>query len=423
MTSNLYSCYISLDEKPIGPPLDATTASQLKSPESGLGFTVRFLWQPFQYALMEVKVTAPGIKELENEAIATIIVKGVSMRSCEHESLTGDSILQQLKPFCDTIEQARVMPDKIAKLTAICTTINMSIHDDVRHILDTADETGWVVTELDRIRAMCHATEDTKVEAIFHAGALELNYVEKACGMMQYAAAADNDKDHWHNPLRPFFEKSPNAMLYHYGNAIWPGQPGFEKEKFMTLGTYDCYDTPQEQLFTIVQGKLCNWWDQTGNAIAANGAPFQAHAVELRHYRGRLFHLSVKAPKDGAYLPGEGDLSYIRLRGITREMPKIAPAPWTADELYPIVTTLHAASDEASAHPQPLAHIRQCCQWFLKPEALTDDIIGELQRGDEEIFALLDRIEALVRRWAEDGHLIDTRQAAEPVDKREWWRA
>ena len=79
------------------------------------------------------------------------------MRSCEHESLTGDSILQQLK-----LEQALVMPDKIAKLTAICTTINMSIHDDVRHILDAANGTRWVATELDRIRAICHAPEDKK---------------------------------------------------------------------------------------------------------------------------------------------------------------------------------------------------------------------------------------------------------------------
>jgi len=28
-------------------------------------------------------------------------------------------------------------------------------------------------------------------------------------------------------------------MLYHYGNAIEPGQSGFETEKFMTLGTYE----------------------------------------------------------------------------------------------------------------------------------------------------------------------------------------
>ena len=315
-----------------------------------------------------------------------------------------------------------MLPEEIVKFTTTCRIINVSVHDEVRNLLNNNEATAALGALLGQIRDTAHADGSKTVNLVFHASTGELDYIRAICGAMQAASQRDNDDKR--NPFVRFFKKSPNALLYHHGNAVKPDQKGFEKEKFVTLETFDCFDTPREHLFTTIQGKMCAWWTQEENAESLRKVEFKARAVELEYSRGRLFHLSVKAPDDGTYLPSKRDICYVRLRGVTRVMPeveRIVDPEATAELIFRVSFDALAAMDIET-------YIRSRCQEFFNPEQLTDEMVDEIKFGPTE--ASCDRkarIKSLVTKWAQEGYLAITEKTSpastELADKCEWWRA
>ncbi len=208
------------------------------------------------------------------------------------------------------------------------------------------------------------------------------------------------------------------ALVTHHGNALPPGAPGFEKEKFVILPAYDCYETSQQHLVQTAQGRMCNAWVEEDIALSLEGIPFKARAVELRHYQGHIFHLSVKAPEDGSYLPSDGDHCHVRLDGITRVMPEVQRAVDTEVMRERIRKITLKALDATDFH----AHIRSHCSELFETGQLTDEMIDGLMSPVEEDPATHDaRIRSLVKSWAEQGLFSSTEAGiptSEPSDKR-----
>lgn len=49
---------------------------------------------------------------------------------------------------------------------------------------------------------------------------------------------------------------------------------------------------------------------------------YDARAIELKYHGGQCFILLIKSPEEGGiYLPREGELCYVSLKGIRRVMP------------------------------------------------------------------------------------------------------
>ncbi len=92
LMSSVFNCYVSLNGQALNLPLDTSTVAHLRTPKSdNLGFTAQFKFFPFQYSVLKIKIFASGVPELEGEAAGTMIIKGVSMESCEHQSYSDES--------------------------------------------------------------------------------------------------------------------------------------------------------------------------------------------------------------------------------------------------------------------------------------------------------------------------------------------
>lgn len=79
---------------------------------------------------------------------------------------------------------------------------------------------------------------------------------------------------------------------------------------------------------------------------------------------GRLFHLSVKSPEDGAYQPSEGDICHIRLHDVKRLVSK-GDSIATGVDLETITNRTCAISCHSLFAPDPPVHIRSQCREFF----------------------------------------------------------
>jgi hypothetical protein len=108
-------------------------------PVRGLGIVTVEAYNVVLLAVV-IRIFARGLSRMADEVLGIILIKGISINSCEHTSHAGRaSVSQQLKTWCETIEMATNFPDETVKLEIQCTKINISVQDRVHRVLRSAN--------------------------------------------------------------------------------------------------------------------------------------------------------------------------------------------------------------------------------------------------------------------------------------------
>ncbi|SPQ24485.1 dcd68beb-8c87-4fbc-858e-b231a80f09c0 [Thermothielavioides terrestris] len=262
-SSKRFGCYLTVDSYSYNLGLDTDTASNLRIPTNGIGFSVITTAYPLQYGMIIVAMFAPLYENRGHEAIGTITVKFCSVESCDVEVFNGPGVVGQLKSICGSIEEASALPERIVKFTAACEHITVNIHNTVsEHFRLMRPD---ITEELARLK-QATASPNKTISLIYPAGPSDIEYVKTLCQCVQEALPRNRNKTDRKYIFGRIFAKSPNVQQLHLQNAPLMDSAIYRTGLREPLGVMHTFDTPAEFMVTHILGGLCDFYQEIRHA-------------------------------------------------------------------------------------------------------------------------------------------------------------